>query len=102
MSRIHKQVVSVQRNAAVGGPTGNSGFTLPNASAPAQITKHSAFLLTAEAVGGVTLAPVHYLASGATLSGATLTVLPANSPLYVPTRLHSFTGLSGGSVTFLA
>jgi len=100
MSRIHKQVVSIQRN--VGGATGNSGFTLSSASAAAQITKHSAILLTSETSGGVTLAPVHYLSSGSTISGATLNASSANSPLYVPTRLHSFTGLTGGSVTFLA
>lgn len=100
MSRIHKQVVSVQRN--VGGSTSNSGFTASSASAAAQITKHSAMLLTSESAGGVTLAPVHYLSNGSTLAGATLNVASANSPLYVPTRLHSFTGLTGGSVTFLA
>jgi len=100
MSRIHKQVVSVQRN--VGGSTTNSGSTAASSSTAAQITKHSAILLTSETSGGVTLAPVHYTTSGSTLAGATLNVGPTNSPLYVPTRLHSFTGLTGGSVTFLA
>ena len=100
MSRIHKQDVSVQRN--VGGTASNSGLTASSTGSAVQITKHNAILLTSENANGVTLAPVHYTTNGSTIAGATLNVGPTNSPLYVPTRLHSFTGLTGGSVTFLA
>jgi len=98
MSRIHKQVVSVQK--ATDGA--NSGVTLASASAAANITKHSAVLATALNAGGITFTPVFYTASGTTLAGTQTNVARANSPQYLPVRLHSFTGLTGGDLTFLA
>jgi len=97
MSRIHKQVVSVQK--ATDGA--NSGATLASGSAAAAVTKHSAVLATALSAGGVTFNPIYYTADGSTLAG-TVTNVKANSPLYIPARLHSFTGLTGGDLTFLA
>jgi hypothetical protein len=98
MSRIHKQVVSVQK-AADGA---NSGVTLASNSTAATITKHSAFLATALAAGGVTFTPVYYTSSGTTLAGTQTNVAKDSNPAYVPVRLHSFTGLAGGDLTFLA
>jgi hypothetical protein len=98
MSRIHKQVVSVQK-AADGA---NSGVTQASGSAATTITKHSAFLATALVAGGVTFTPVYYTPSGTTLSGTQTNVTKDSNPAYVPVRLHSFTGLTGGDLTFLA
>jgi len=98
MSRIHKQVVSVQK--ATDGA--NSGATLASGSAVAAITKHSAFLATATRTEGVTFSPIYYTADGNTLAGTVTNVKGAISPLYIQARLHSFTGLTGGDLTFLA
>jgi len=98
MSRIHKQVVSVQK--ATDGT--NSGATLASGSAVAAITKHSAFLATALHASGVTFNPIYYTADGNTLAGTATQVKKENSPLYIQARLHSFTGLTGGDLTFLA
>lgn len=98
MSRNHKQVVSVQK--ATDGA--NSGATLASSSAAAAITKHSAFLATALDAGGVTFSPIYYTADGNTIAGTVTTVQKENSPLYIQARLHSFTGLTGGDLTFLA
>jgi len=98
MSRIHKQVVSVQK--ATDGA--NSGATLASSSAAAAITKHSAFLATALHANGVTFSPIYYTADGNTLAGTVTNVQKENSPLYIQARLHSFTGLAGGDLTFLA
>jgi len=99
MSRIHKQVVSVQK--ATDGA--NSGATMSSDDAAAAITKHSAFLATAlNNANGVTFNPIYYTADGNTLAGTATLVKKENSPLYIPSRLHSFTGLVGGDLTFLA
>jgi len=97
MSRNHKQVVSVQKatDGALSGAT-LAGLTL------AAITKHSAFLATATRAEGVTFSPIYYTADGNTLAGTVTNVKGAISPVYIQARLHSFTGLTGGDLTFLA
>lgn len=97
MSRIHKQVVSVQKatDGSVSGVT-LAGLTLAN------ITKHSAVLATAIHANGITFSPIYYTPEGTTVAGTTTLIAKGDSPKYIPVRLHSFTGLTGGDLTFLA
>jgi hypothetical protein len=98
MSRIHKQVVSVQK--ATDGAL--SGVTLAGSSSGVAITKHSAVLATAIHANGITFNPIYYTPEGTTVAGTSTLISKANSPKYIPVRLHSFTGLTGGDLTFLA
>lgn len=99
MPRDHKNVVSVQ---TAGGTYTFSGFTA-NTSASAQtITKHSAFIIQGT-TSGFSVVPVYYNTNSDSITGATLGVFTSvNVPIYVPARMKSFTGLTGGSITFLA
>lgn len=100
--RSHKQVVSIQTAA---GAIGNSGVTLASSATQVVITKHSAFIATASnesTVSGVTFTPIFYTPSGVTLQGNAMHVAKAVSPEQIDVRLHSFIGLTGGSITFLA
>jgi len=100
----HKQVISVQ-SVPNGFTFAASGFTtaVNGASGPSVISKHSSTILTVTgAQTTMTFTPIYYTPSGVTIAGPVTKVAEANSPLHQNVRLHSFTGLTGGSITFLS
>jgi len=100
---VHKQVISVQ-SVPAGFTYAASGFTtaVNGASGASAISKHSGTILTVTNGVSVAYSPIYYTPAGVTIAGPISTVLAANSPLHQNVRLHSFTGLTGGSITFLS
>ena len=118
----YKNVVSVQTHTGANGITaGISGFTLANhgvsgeqghvagtdIGTAANIIKHKGFILvpTSGVTWGLQVTPSYYGADGNALLGTVLNTavggLNAPTPLEVPLRMRSFTGLTGGSILFV-
>ena len=116
MAINYKNVVSVQRNNT-GLTHGYSGFTLANGgvsgdvgfgviTGPQNIIKHRGFILVPPTggTGVVTVLPTYFGADGLTLAGVTLTAGGGSglqTPLEVPLRMKTYTGLTGGSILFV-
>jgi len=97
LNHAFKNVVSVQNSVA--GAT--SGLTLSNGGPTlATIVKHSAFLLQGTTTTFSVL-PTYYKSDSAGIVGPTLGIVNVNVPIQVNARMKSFTGLTGGSISFL-
>ena len=122
MAINYKNVVSVQTHTGANGITaGISGFTLSNhgvsgenghvagtvITAAVNIIKHKGFVLvpTSGITGGLQVLPSYFGADGNALLGTVLNTagngVSVPTPLEVPLRMKSFTGLTGGSILFV-
>jgi len=117
MAINYKNVVSVQTHTGANGITaGISGFTLSNhgvsgdvgfgvVSGAANIIKHRGVVLVpASGTATMSVFPTFFGADGLTLTGVTLSVGGAaglQTPVELPLRMKTFTGLTGGSILFV-
>ena len=122
MAINYKNVVSVQTHTGVNGITGGmSGYTLAShgisgasghvvgtdITLGADIIKHKGFVLvpTSGVTFGLQVLPSYFGADGNALLGTTLNTavngVNVPTPLEVPLRMKSFTGLTGGSILFV-
>ena len=122
MAINYKNVVSVQTHTGVNGITaGISGFTLSNHGVSgasghvagtvitdaANIIKHKGFVLvpTSGVTFGLQVLPTYFGADGNALLGTVLNTavngVNVPTPLEVPLRMKSYTGLTGGSILFV-
>lgn len=99
----YKNVVSVQTGAGHTGAYGVSGLTLAATVSvgAAAITKHKGFILNPTGAA-MSVFPTYYGPDGTGLAGITLTPTAAGSILEIPLRMKSFTGLTGGTILFVA
>ena len=118
MAINYKNVVSVQTHTNANGITGGmSGFTLAShgisgasghvvgtdITLGANIIKHKGFVLvpTSGLTAGLQVLPTYFGADGNALLGTVLNTVGVPTPLEVPLRMKSFTGLTGGSILFV-
>ena len=102
-SNSYKNVVSIQTSIGATGPVA-SGLTTaaPSGDAASSIVKHRGVVLAHNTAQTLTVIPTYYGADGSGLAGVTLTVTNGQSPLELSLRMKSFTGLTGGTIHFLA
>ena len=122
MAINYKNVVSIQTHTGANGITaGISGFTLSNHGVSgasghvagtvltdaANIIKHKGFVLvpTSGVTFGLQVLPSYFGADGNALLGTVLNTavngVNVPTPLEVPLRMKSYTGLTGGSILFV-
>ena len=122
MAINYKNVVSVQTHTGANGITaGISGFTLSNHGVSgasghvvgtvitdaANIIKHKGFVLvpTSGVTFGLQVLPSYFGADGGAIVGTIINTAVNNinvpTPLEVPLRMKSYTGLTGGSILFV-
>ena len=122
MAINYKNVVSIQTHTGANGITaGISGFTLSNHGVSgasghvagtvltdaANIIKHKGFVLvpTSGVTFGLQVTPTYFGADGNALLGTVLNTavngVNVPTPLEVPLRMKSYTGLTGGSILFV-
>lgn len=103
MAINYKNVVSVQISGATSSV---SGFTYATVGGiPANIIKHRGVVLVpASGTATMNVFPTFFGADGLTLAGVTLSIGGGNgsqTPVELPLRMKTFTGLTGGSILFV-